>query len=125
MLHDMGILFSISTLLCSQSPSVLPSFPRDASSFSTKTTVLWTCARLFAGHWLQDATRVGTATNDLLFPSGKAEQSDGEMEQGGGMSPMSREQGHVAVQVPGPGKCQLRGARQFCTASALGPCQDN
>lgn len=53
-----------------------PSFPRDASSFSTKTTVLWTCARLFAGtrRWLQDATRVGTATNDLLFPSGKAEQ---------------------------------------------------
>lgn len=52
-----------------------PGFPRDTSSVSTKTTVLWACARLFAGmrRWLRNVTGMGTATDDLLFPSGKAE----------------------------------------------------
>lgn len=53
-----------------------PSFPRDVSSVSTETSVPWACARLFAGtkRSLCDATRVGMATNDLLFPSGKVER---------------------------------------------------
>ena len=54
--------------------------------------------------WLRDVTGVGTATNDLLFPSGKAEQSDREMERGAGMSPMSREQGYIVERAPGPRK---------------------
>lgn len=65
-----------------------PSFPKDMSYISTKTTVPWVCARLFPTmrRWLWDATSVGTATDDFFFPSGKAE-SDRVMEQGGGMPP--------------------------------------
>ena len=86
-----------------------PSFLRDTFSISTKTTVPWACARLFAGtrRWLWDAMGVGMATDDLIFPSGTVKQSDGEMEQGDGMSPTSRGQGHVAVQVPDPRTCRV------------------
>lgn len=76
-------------------------FPMETSSIFTITTVPWVCARLFAGmrRWLQGESRVGTATNDLLFPSGKAEWgSDGE---GWWCVPHSWEQGHVAVAVQG------------------------
>lgn len=50
------------------------------------------------------------------------------MERGGGVSPMSREQAHVAVQVPGSRKHRLRGSKaglQVCTLSALGLCLAN
>lgn len=51
-------------------------FPVETSSILTITTVPWVCARLFAGmrRWLRGESRAGTATNDLLFPSGKAER---------------------------------------------------
>lgn len=103
-----------------------PSFPKDMSYISTKTTVPWVCARLFPRmrRWLWDATSVGTATDDFFFPSGKAE-SDRVMEQGGGMSPMSREQRHVAVQVPSPGKCCLHVSKAVLTVPTLGLCQAN
>lgn len=45
--------------------------------------------------------------------------SDGEMEGGGGVSSMSREQGHVAAQMPGPRKRRLH-ASKFCTGAVPG-----
>lgn len=46
------------------------------------------------------------------------------MERGGGVSPMSREQAHVAVQVPGSRKHRLRGSKAglhlVCTGAVPG-----
>lgn len=128
MLCDMGILFSISTLLCSQSPSVLPQFPKGCILLLHQNhSAVDLCQTLCRDEALAPGCNQGGhgyKRPPLPLWKGRAE-SDGEMEQGGGMSPVSREQGHVAVQVPGPGKCQLHGARQFCTTSSLGLCQAN
>lgn len=105
-----------------------PSFPRDTSSISTETTVPWACARLFAGmrRRLRDATGAGTATNDLLFPSGKAERRVMGRQSGVVVCPPrlgSRGMWHCRCLAPESAGCMR--ARQFCTMSAPGLCQGN
>lgn len=127
MLGDTGILFSISTLLCSQNPSVLPQFPKGhILSLHENHSAMGLCQTLCRDEALAlECDRDGHGYRRPPFPLWKGRVvSDGEMERGGGVSSMSREQGHVAAQMPGSRKRWLH-ASKLCTGSALGLCQAN
>lgn len=105
-------------------------FPVETSSILTITTVPWVCARLFAGmrRWLRGESRAGTATNDLLFPSGKAERRSAWRWRGGGVSLTAGEQGQVAVAVQGERSGQdvpTSWQKGRLAVSTLGLCQAN
>lgn len=72
---DTEILFSVSSLLCSQSPSFPLCFPGgNTLHLHHNRSAMGLCQTLCRmRRWLQGESGVGTVTDDLLFPSGKAE----------------------------------------------------
>ena len=114
MLGDRRILFSISTLLCSQSPSVLPQFPKGhilhLHRNHSAVGLCQTLCRDEASAPGCDRGRHGYKRPPVPLWKGRAE-SDGETEWSGGVSPASREQGHVALQVRGPRKRRLHASK--------------
>lgn len=127
---DTGILFSVSSSFAAKIHHFFFGFPVETSSILTITTVPWVCARLFAGmrRWLRGESRAGTATNDLLFPSGKAERRSAWRWRGGGVSLTAGEQGQMAVAVQGERNGQdvpPAWQKGRLAVSTLGLCQAN